>query len=235
MPDAPRIHELRGILLDVDGTLYRAKPMRRWMLGELLSLPLDRGVPESRRVWSGLRTFRRTLESLRELEPGSGIGAEHYARASAAAGMPESELRELVREWMFDRPLTGLGRFGRRGLRGLLQAVRRSGRRVGVLSDYPSRAKLKALGVDDLVELRLCCTDRDIDALKPRPEGFLRACAIWGLSPRDVLYVGDRPEVDAAGARAAGMPCAIVGRSGIGRPWIGCRDFDHLRRILERR
>ena len=57
----------------------------------------------------------------------------------------------------------------------------------------------------------LCSTDKEINAFKPHPRGYLRACEEWGLQPQEVLYVGDRPEVDAKGAKAAGMPCMMVG------------------------
>ena len=43
--------------------------------------------------------------------------------------------------------------------------------------------------------------------------------SIWGLAPNEVLFVGDRSDVDATGAAAAGMHCAIVGRADApGRP-----------------
>jgi phosphoglycolate phosphatase-like HAD superfamily hydrolase len=36
------------------------------------------------------------------------------------------------------------------------------------------------------------------------------ACARLGVDPEEALYVGDRVEVDAAAAAAAGVPCAIL-------------------------
>src|SRR5215813_14173505 len=70
--------------------------------------------------------------------------------------------------------------------------------------------KLKSLGVADRMSVALCATDPEINAFKPHPTGFLHACALWGLRPEEVLYVGDRPEVDAVGALNAGMPCVIL-------------------------
>ena len=82
------------------------------------------------------------------------------------------------------------------------------------VSDYPTDAKLEALGVAPHFSLRLCTTDTSINAFKPHPRGFLLACGQWGLDPQEVLYVGDRPEIDGAGAAAAGTRCVIVGRGG---------------------
>jgi len=81
---------------------------------------------------------------------------------------------------------------------------------VGVFSDYPVIDKLRALDLLDRVPLALCATDPAINAFKPHPKGFLKACEFWNLHPEDVLYVGDRPEVDAVGAATAGMSCAIL-------------------------
>jgi len=49
--------------------------------------------------------------------------------------------------------------------------------------------------------------------LKPSPRGFLRAAERWQIDPSEILVVGDRAEVDAQGAVAAGMPCVIIGGS----------------------
>jgi putative hydrolase of the HAD superfamily len=40
---------------------------------------------------------------------------------------------------------------------------------------------------------------------KPSKEIFLRACEMVGESPTNAVYVGDRYDVDALGARAAGL------------------------------
>ena len=83
---------------------------------------------------------------------------------------------------------------------------------MGVLSDYPAEAKLRALGLAGRFSLVLCATDPEVGAFKPNPRGFLRACERWQIARGDVLVVGDRVDVDAAGAAAAGMPCVIIGQ-----------------------
>jgi FMN phosphatase YigB (HAD superfamily) len=62
-----------------------------------------------------------------------------------------------------------------------------------------------------MVSLVVDATEADVNAFKPHPRGFLAAAARWGLEPGAILYVGDRPEVDAVGAVAAGMRCAVIG------------------------
>jgi FMN phosphatase YigB (HAD superfamily) len=126
------------------------------------------------------------------------------------------------------------------GLDRLLAALDAAGLRMGVLSDYPAEAKLEALGLAGRFSPVLCATDPGIDAFKPNPRGYLRACEIWGLSPADVLFVGDRADVDAAGAAAAGMPCAIVGRvppppAGSAATYTVFPSFERLTRVFDAR
>lgn len=55
------------------------------------------------------------------------------------------------------------------------------------------------------------------NAFKPAPVGFQRACKVWRLVAEEVLYVGDRPNIDRKGTAAAGMRRAIVGPLLLGR------------------
>jgi FMN phosphatase YigB (HAD superfamily) len=64
--------------------------------------------------------------------------------------------------------------------------------------------KLAALGVASQISLALCATDPDVNAFKPDPKGLRRFCELSDLSPEEVVYVGDRAEVDAAGSIACG-------------------------------
>lgn len=228
MLSPPLPHEIRAVLLDVDGTLYRQRPLRMQMMRALMLLPLRAGLGKTRRTLRAIRAFRSVLEQLRELPPGSGLAAQHFERAASLASMPEEELRRIIQDWMTERPLPRLAALRRPGLREFLSAQQRLDRPLGVLSDYATDAKLKALGVDDLITLQLCCTDPEIDAMKPHPHGFLRAAELWGIPAQNILYVGDRVSVDAGGATAAGMMCAIVGVESDGARFLGFRDFHDL-------
>jgi putative hydrolase of the HAD superfamily len=72
------------------------------------------------------------------------------------------------------------------------------------------REKREALGLREGFCLEACATDAGINAFKPDPKSFLWSCQRWDLVPAEVLHVGDRGEVDAAGAANAGMPRAIL-------------------------
>jgi putative hydrolase of the HAD superfamily len=137
---------------------------------------------------------------------------------------------------MLVRPLKYLARARAKGLEALLALLDRSGVRAGVLSDYPAEAKLRALGLGGMFAPILCSLDPDIDALKPDPKGFLKACEHWRLTPSEVLMVGDRADVDATGARAAGMACVILDRraaTGLNPAgYLTVSSFEQLNRAL---
>lgn len=204
---------LRAVLFDLDGTLYHQPPLRALMVLELATLFLRGSPAAAQRTLRGLSAFRRVREELRGVERDTPLERLQYEAAAQRAGVPVAELEGWAHEWIEERPLKHLHRCRRRGLVDLLDSLRDRGLRAGVFSDHPVRSKLQALGVSDAMEPQLCATDDEIDAFKPHPRGFQRACELWGLEPAQVLYVGDRVEIDGAGAARAGMPCAILERS----------------------
>jgi len=51
---------------------------------------------------------------------------------------------------------------------------------------------------------------------KPHPEIFARAVAAFGLTPGEVVHVGDHRREDVEGARAAGLQALHLDRAGGG-------------------
>ena len=224
-----------AVLLDVDGTLYRQAPLRAAMALELGVSPL-RGMPGSAlTTWRVLKVFRQVREELRSAgRTASPLEDLQYDAAAERAGVDASLVRDTVREWILTRPLRYLGVCRRPAVEEALQSLVRERIPVGVFSDYPADAKLDALGISRFVSLRLSATDESINAFKPHPRGFLAACEHWGVSPDRVVYVGDRPDVDAEGAAAAGMPCLIIGRRTDGNTFSALPSFHRLERSLVR-
>jgi HAD superfamily hydrolase (TIGR01549 family) len=179
---------------------------------ELCALPVSlRSCRSACNIWRSLGCFRRVREALRHLgEPEDALATLQYVEAAKQAKADWVQIERVVTEWIQQRPLKYLRFCRRRGLEAFLTFLENQSIPVGVFSDYPALDKLQALGLADKISLVLCATDPDINAFKPHPKGFLYACALWGLSPEEVLYVGDRPEIDAAGAANAGMPCALL-------------------------
>ncbi|WP_329397899.1 HAD family hydrolase [Streptomyces lydicus] len=72
--------------------------------------------------------------------------------------------------------------------------------------------KLAALGIRARFEAVLCADE--LGHAKPAPEAFASACAALGLAAEEVVYVGDRLDIDALGARDAGLAAVWLDRTG---------------------
>jgi putative hydrolase of the HAD superfamily len=93
-----------------------------------------------------------------------------------------------------------------------LDALRRPGRAIGVVSDWNSRlpALLDVLGIGGRVDFVL--TSATAGAAKPSPVFYRIALERAGVAPDAALMVGDSYEADVLGARAAGMDGVLLDR-----------------------
>jgi HAD superfamily hydrolase (TIGR01549 family) len=186
-------------LVDLDGTLYSAPPVRLCMLGEL-SLGGWRVLPT-------LRRFRSEQEQLRrsQNEPGDPYRVQ-IERTALACGITAAEVERRVEEWMLERPAKWLWLFRRSALLEELATFRRGGGRLALVSDYPARAKLAALGCGELFDAVVASGEVGGPRwLKPHPDGYLMAAERLGVSPARCLVLGDRVDADGEAARRAGM------------------------------
>jgi HAD superfamily hydrolase (TIGR01549 family) len=224
---------IRIVLFDLDGTLYRQRPLRTLMALELGALALRSPLhaPVSFRV---LAEFRKAQETLRAGALSSNP-SQQLMLTARRTGLSVDTVEAIVTEWMMQRPLKYLMRCRADGLLPLLDFLWQRQVKTGVLSDYPAEAKLEALGINGRFSVVLCASDREIGVFKPHPRGFLAAASRWGLDPSEVLVVGDRADADAAGAAAAGMPCVIIGRSRASEPGshVTLPSLERLRDVLD--
>ncbi|MFD4629787.1 HAD family hydrolase [Streptomyces sp. NPDC058284] len=75
--------------------------------------------------------------------------------------------------------------------------------------------KLTILGIRSHFEAVLCAADLGFS--KPAAEAFGAVCTTLGLAPAEIAYVGDQPEIDARGARDAGLLGIWLDRDGSAR------------------
>lgn len=191
--------DARAWLVDLDGTLYHAAPVKAAMALELAAAGL-RAAPL-------LRRFRAEHERVREEEAALGDPfARQLAGAAFALGIEPATLYGVVDDWMFRRPGKWLRAARRRGFLAELAAFRAAGGRTALVSDYPARRKLEALGVSALFETVVASGEPGgPKSLKPSPEGVLAAAARLGVAPAECLVIGDRDDADGEAARRAGM------------------------------
>ena len=111
---------------------------------------------------------------------------------------------------MLRRPLRHLAACRYAGVQELFTGLRRAGKTVGVLSDYPAQDKLAALG---LASDHVVWAGQDgVQRLKPHPRGLEVLMAQAGATPDNTVLIGDRAERDGAVALRAGTQALILHR-----------------------
>jgi FMN phosphatase YigB (HAD superfamily) len=192
-------------LVDLDGTLYAARPVKFAMLLEVLLGGADLRT---------LRRFRTEHEHLRAAQTGPTASPYRLQvqRTAAALGIEPARVEAQVRQWMIERPGKWLRRFRRRALITELSAFRASGGRLALVSDYPALGKLEALGCRQLFDAVVANGEEGgPEWLKPHPDGLLKASARLGVGPDRCLVLGDRADADGEAARRAGMAFRKIG------------------------
>jgi len=203
---------LRGVLLDLDGTLFDHDAaadagLRAWL--PTLGLP---ATDEAVARWTALQephlaawragtvTFaEQRRRRLRDFLGTDGSDAEldaifagyltHYEAAWRAFDDAADALRMLAAA-------------------GLATAVLTNG------SAPQQNKKLARTGLSALTGPVF--TVDDLGVAKPDPRAFRLACERWGLAPGEVLSVGDNHALDVVAARAAGLHAVHLDRLGRG-------------------
>ncbi len=187
---------IKAVAFDVDGTLYpntsmvwRSAPM------VLANLFLFKALEKARHE---LRDHPHHLPDVHTAQ------AEIVARilgietATAHARIEALVYTRWYRVFHRLRPYEGLVT--------LLQRLRAEGIPLAVMSDFPIRGRLEALGLTSYFDLAF--SSEETGWLKPHPQPFVKISDHFGLAASEVLYVGNSVTYDVDGAHAAGMPCA---------------------------
>lgn len=194
---------IRLAVFDVDGTLYDQRALRRRMLLDLARHTITSRSLETAKV---LYQFRRLREAIAEEEL-DGFQATLMERTAQKAGVGASSVRNLVSEWIDQRPLVHIRRCRYPDVEKVFAALRRRGKTIGIFSDYPAASKLHALELS--ADLIVSATDSTMDVLKPAPRGLIRLMAAAGVTPAETIMIGDRAERDGEAALRAGVACLL--------------------------
>ncbi len=186
---------IRAILFDLDGTLF------------------DRDSTVRALVEAQYATFNQELAHVTKSdfvtrvvlldEHGYRNKAEVYAIVAREFHLPSALAPELAADFWrryhgFCRPFHDLV--------GTLEELRRRGKRIGVVTNgrqVTQEGTIDALGIRDLLDVVLVSEVEGVR--KPDRRIFERALARLGVMPSECCHVGDDPEVDVSGARAAGL------------------------------
>jgi len=119
----------------------------------------------------------------------------------------------------------------------LCDDLRARGVRMAVVSNWSPalHGLLRGLGLGERLEFALVSAEERLE--KPDAALFARALARLDVAPERAAHLGNDPELDAAGARAAGIEALLVGPPER-PPRPGCASFPDLgavrRALLER-
>lgn len=205
----------RAVLFDFGGTLFSYGDMRAEFDALLRELAERHGLRPSEDALRAAyreafaRTIRRYAERPfylhREL-----FGEAHRASLEALGAAPGPEDAEL-----FYRRQTEVGLAAmqpRADAAEALEGLRTRGLHLGIVSNIDDdqfaalweRARLGPW-------FDATTTSEEARSCKPHPGIFRRALEkAGGIAPEEVLFVGDSPEQDVAGARALGMRTALI-------------------------
>jgi len=207
------------VVFDVDGTLYNQRLLRALMARDLLFHIAARG---DFRLLQVLRAYRTIRERLGD-QGVADFQRTLISETAAAAGVAPDYVLGTVAEWIEQRPLPYLARSRYPGLLELFAGLKRKGKTVGILSDYPARAKLAALslGADHVVS----AGDDGVGFLKPHTRGLEVLMARAGVDAGSALVIGDRADRDGEVARRMGVRALVRSSSPIGE-WQTFSRFD---------
>lgn len=140
--------------------------------------------------------------------------------ALAFGGSPDAEFLDWMHAHQRDALLE---RFSlREGCLETLAELRSRGLRLGIVSNIDDdylHPMLARAGLDRL--LHHWSSSEEARSCKPDPGFFLYACQKAGCRPEQVLFVGDSPEHDIAGARPLGMTTVLIPELGAEPPGKG--------------
>ena len=229
---------IEAVFFDIDGTLLDHDGASEAALRRQLEQELGEGAMDD-------IAFARALEEWRRLEL---LHYDHYL--SGAIDLIEQRRRRTagILEWVGagERPSHELETWFETFLDGytegwaafddvevaLANLEAHGALELGVITNADAsiqRRKLAAIGIGERLPAFVASSTHGV--AKPDPGIFLAACELVELPPERVAYVGDRLDVDAVGARDAGLLGIWLDRLGDGSPAEGVRVISSLEEL----
>jgi FMN phosphatase YigB (HAD superfamily) len=193
----------RLVIFDVDGTLYDQRRLRARIA---LSMAREAVRTHDLSFFNVIRTFRRLREQFAEEELAD-FETQLFEATARECSCSEAFVRQVVDEWIIHRPLLFLRGCVFPHTAALFDAIRASGRKIAVLSDYPAADKLTVMGLT--ADIVVSANNPEVGVLKPNPKGLFHIMMTAGMSPEECLFIGDRFERDGEAAERANMSVLI--------------------------
>jgi putative hydrolase of the HAD superfamily len=204
-----------GVLFDFSGTLFHIESAESWLRAVLRDSRIHMPEAETRRAAAGLEAAgalpggslpQRMPDALAQAWSTRDVTAElHrsvYTGLSRQVDLPDPALHDAL----YDRHMTPAAWAPYPDTEPVLAALRARDIAVGVVSNigWDVRPVFRAHGLDTYVDAYVLSYEHGVQ--KPDERIFTLACEELGLSPRDVLMVGDDRTADGG---AAGIGCGV--------------------------
>jgi putative hydrolase of the HAD superfamily len=193
--------DIRLVAFDVDGTLYRQRPLRLRMGRDMV---LHAVAKCDRNAISVVNAYRRIRERL-AVEEVVGFEQVLIAETAKATSMSPESVHAIVSEWIETRPLRYLRSCLFSGVPQLFAGLQRAGKKIGIFSDYPATEKLAAMGL----AANHVVAASDVGLLKPHARGLLSLMAAATATAHETLFIGDRADRDGVAGQRAGVKILI--------------------------
>lgn len=205
------------IILDMDGTLYYQRSMQILMCMEMGVF----AVMHPFSLWklktiSVFRKVREQAEFAKASEDGMAVDSEpeadllevQYAITAKKMDRSAEEVKQVIEEWMFKRPLKYLRRTCDKKLCDWIAKWKNAGKKVVVYSDYPVAGKCAMLGIRP--DAMYSSDEKRIGEMKPSAKGVEVICHDFDVTVAEILIIGDRMNKDGKMAEAAKAEYLIV-------------------------
>jgi putative hydrolase of the HAD superfamily len=188
---------IKAVAFDIDGTLYPNHRMYMASFGFAM---------KNIRL---LNRFREVRAELRKLRPIDDFYTTQAALLAKRTGAEVEETRQLIQRVFYgdwERVLHHVNLFP--GVVELLSILKNRKLPLGVLSDFPVVTKLSVLNIENYFDVEM--SSEETGYLKPNPEPFRILSEGLGVSPEELLYVGNSYRYDIEGAQALGIQTAHI-------------------------
>jgi pyrimidine 5'-nucleotidase len=188
--------EIKNLILDNDGTLYKLEPKLKEDITQSMVSYLSNKLGISEKEASNLR--KRLIKKY-DVESTEFVFEKEY-------NIPYDE---FVKSTYLSVDVRSCGIKYNKKLRNLLQKIKLP---KSILTNNPSefaRKILGSLGVEELFENVIGSRELEYK-LKPSSEAFLRAIEITGYDPKKTMFVDDIPQFHCA-AKELGMTTVLIG------------------------
>ncbi len=206
--------EYKGIIFDLDGTLYKKKGLGKWFF-----LPMVRHT-------HSMIIYKRHRELLMDSDFGTYEELQEAIYRNIENNSRKKRENMAALEDKFHRVLMkSLAKHctGRPGVNHVLETLSQH-IPLSCISDYQEvPERLACLDIDDTY-FTFMASSPEMGALKPAVRPFLAAAAAMGVEPHECLVIGDQEDTDGTAAEKLNMGFLKIGE----KPKKGCYVWEQI-------